>query len=347
MANLMFVRILAVFFGLASILCCPVWATDECRKPLENPLLQVESKAIPSGSSGLWYGSRAVEGARAALAGVSQRLIQSHFQFAVRAGGAGNLPSYLSPQMLIYIINDFNLEEQIRLATVLDFSRLHLEESVERVLVAAGDPSILAKAAALDSDVKKAQVSHKASVALALEYHDKAGKKYGNHPYSTHLRNVRAVLKRFGFGPKNSLLGLKLGTVAWLHDILEDTPVTKEMIQEIADEDTADIVSNLTNEPDMADVSAEDRKRITFERVARRPESRIVKLADRISNIEESLTNQMLGQTTKIEKYYREWPAFKKYIYRPGEAEKMWEHLERLLTDESYALQYILYSASR
>ena len=266
---------------------------------------------------------------------VTQNLVKSYFDLSLAVKGLDNLPRALRPQSFIYILDELNLGDQERLTTSI-YGIINGEAS-------GGDPEILSKVQALDDSVKEFKRKHKRGVKLALENHDGKGQTYGDKPYSTHLRKVRSILKRFGYGPRNSLLGLRLGTAAWLHDIIEDTGISIEVLIEAVGEDIASIVMNLTNEPHKEGVSQEERKRITFMRVASRPESRIIKLADRIANVEESLTNKFLGGVSKIEKYNEEWPSFEKHIRKPGEAEEMWTHLERLLTDEAYARWFVLY----
>ncbi len=40
-------------------------------------------------------------------------------------------------------------------------------------------------------------------------------------------------------------------------------------------------------------------------------------------------------------------PLFKKLLYRPGEADAMWRHLERLMTDEGFAQDFALRHLAR
>lgn len=346
---------LPLCFFLAIFLIPPSFAID-CKAPLDNPLFFEKQDSTRSAPSGLWS-ARSVEGARTQYSPVSQQLIESHLRLSVLAQGVGNLPAYLQPQALIYILDSLSLSEQARLSSLLEQAATKLIQnvstssagvnpSIEVLLATCGDPVILERVKNLNSTIERMRDEHKHAVKLAIQYHDEQGQMYGDKPYSTHLRKVRSVLKRFGYGPKDSILGLVLGTAAWLHDIVEDTSLTRAILENVVGRYLAEIVSNLTNEPDREGLSKEEQKRITFERVAQLPESRILKVADRIANVEESLTNQMRGKVSKLDKYYREWPQFKKLIKKPGEAEKMWEHLERLLTDQDYARQFILFSAA-
>lgn len=287
------------------------------------------------GEALLWPGSR-LRVVRDSENLATSRLVDAYLRYAAFAQSAGGLPSYLELKIFAYVLDALSPGEQSRLAVMLEYCL----SRVNKDLAKAGDAEILQKLVGLDAQVRALKKDHKKAVSLAIENHDNRGQKYADHPYSFHLRNARAVLKRFGLGPRTSLLGLRLGTVTWLHDIIEDTPVTVEMLEALLGRETALDVVALTNEPKQEGLSKHDRKRITFERIGERRHSRIVKLADRITNVEESLRNSVFGRTTKIDKYRAEWPLFKQYLYRDHEAPEvlaMQEHLERLLTDSDYA----------
>ncbi|MEO0336898.1 MAG: hypothetical protein AAF202_10910, partial [Pseudomonadota bacterium] len=52
------------------------------------------------------------------------------------------------------------------------------------------------------------------------------------------------------------------------------------------------------------------------------------------------------GRPSKVHKYFQEWPLFVEMLYVEGEADVMWAHLERLLTDLTYAQKFALDSLS-
>jgi hypothetical protein len=143
-------------------------------------------------------------------------------------------------------------------------------------------------------------------------------------------------------GPKDSLLGLKLGTAAWLHDVVEDTSTTYEQLVELFGREIADIVLGVTKVPKDGIMTPLQRTAATYQRTQSNPKSRILKVADRIANVEDGLFLLFTGQPSIVHKYFEEWAQFRQMLYVPGDADSMWRHLERLLTDLPYAQDYIL-----
>lgn len=143
--------------------------------------------------------------------------------------------------------------------------------------------------------------------------------KYGQRPYEYHLQKVVNVLGRF------SLDHEILVCSAWLHDVIEDTPCSFEEVEAVFGFDVADIVSRVSY------VEGTDKQEIlkrTYARIRGREESVLVKLADRIANVEEGVLNR--GCCFK--KYERQHQGFREALYRKGEADTLWEHLEGLLS---------------
>lgn len=215
---------------------------------------------------------------------------------------------------------------------------------IRSILSDVGSPILIARMARLDSEVLHLKDLHKDVIRLAIAKHEtENGQMYGKNEYSYHLRQVRSVLKRFGFGPKDSLFGLKIGTAAWLHDIIEDTDVTLEQVRELYGEEISTTVLGVTK-IDTDNIRGAEKLRLTYERTRLHRGSRILKLADRIANVEEGLMLLFSGQKSKVHKYFEEWRLFSELIYVPGDADLMWRHLELLLTDQSYAQEFILKS---
>lgn len=150
--------------------------------------------------------------------------------------------------------------------------------------------------------------------------------KYGDEfPYSVHLQAVVSVLLRF------DVIDEDLLCAAWLHDTLEDTDRTYEEIQLFFGDDVSRIVSALT-EPKGGNRAW--RHGQTYPVIARFSSAVIVKLADRIANIESG--------GTKAKMYLKEYPAFKqelqKYTDQFDDAEQyliglMWNHLDGLIME--------------
>lgn len=133
---------------------------------------------------------------------------------------------------------------------------------------------------------------------FALEKHK--NQKYSIYPYEIHLTNVVNVLLHFGLSLDEDTILM----AAWLHDIVEDTRIDKSLLSEYFGEEVREIVELVSNQKDKSRTK-EENKRVTFERIATNQKAMIVKLADRITNVEFSLLH---GNIDKLEKYKKEQP---------------------------------------
>src|SRR4028118_143189 len=142
--------------------------------------------------------------------------------------------------------------------------------------------------------------------------------KYGEHPYSYHLAQVSQVLAESGYAGDEAI-----AAAGWLHDTLEDTPATYEMLGSEFGTEVADIVWAVTSEPGG---NRADRFRKTAPKIQSNKKALIVKLADRIANTEASLQSN-----PKLYKMYlKEFPLFKELLYNQQDIElmPMWNRLE-------------------
>ncbi|MGB7891077.1 MAG: HD domain-containing protein [Microcoleus sp.] len=142
--------------------------------------------------------------------------------------------------------------------------------------------------------------------------------KYGEHPYSYHLAQVSHVLAQFGYAGDEAI-----AAAGWLHDTLEDTPTTYEMLVSEFGKETADIVWAVTSEPGENRV---ERFHKTALKIQSTKKALIVKLADRIANTEASFQSNL-----KLYKMYvKEFPLFKQLLYNPQDVEllPLWNRLE-------------------
>lgn len=138
------------------------------------------------------------------------------------------------------------------------------------------------------------------------------------YPYKKHLDDVVDVLRRFGYGGKYLIAG-------YLHDIIEDTSLSYNKIKRVYGIEVAEMVYCVTDELGR---NREEKKAKTLPKTASNPDAIIVKLADRIANIE---------QGGKIDMYAKEFNQFKGALFlnTPKGAVAMWDHLEKLLKLES------------
>lgn len=119
--------------------------------------------------------------------------------------------------------------------------------------------------------------------------------KYGDEfPYVLHLQAVESVLLRFGIFDED------LRMAAWLHDVLEDTDSEYEDLVTFFGREVADIVAILT-EPKGG--NRKWRHAQTYPRIAQNYKAIIVKVADRIANVE--------AGGKKVDMYRKEHGDFK------------------------------------
>jgi (p)ppGpp synthase/HD superfamily hydrolase len=144
----------------------------------------------------------------------------------------------------------------------------------------------------------------KQALLFAKEKH--AGQKYGSHDYMYHLIRVVKVAQRYGASDDDIV-------ACFLHDTIEDTSTTHNDIAKLFGQPTADVVELVSNR---------STKEATFKRIRTNKRAVFVKLCDRIANCEEGAKN---------DKYRKEYPLFKKILYKSGEFEPMWKHLDNLL----------------
>ena len=133
-------------------------------------------------------------------------------------------------------------------------------------------------------------------------------------PYEKHLDDVVDVLKRFGYSGKFVIAG-------YLHDILEDTGLSYNDVKRHFGEEIAEMVYCVTDELGR---NRKEKKAKTLPKTASNPDAIILKLADRIANIEHG---------GKIDMYASEYQEFKGALYlnTPVSANKLWDRLEKLL----------------
>lgn len=149
---------------------------------------------------------------------------------------------------------------------------------------------------------------------IALEAH--GDQKYGNHPYSVHLEAVVEALIRFGYGQREDLL-----VAGYLHDSLEDTDLPEEVVREFGEAVLA-MVKGVTNEEG---ANRKERNAKTYPKIKSTPDALVLKLADRIANVEASAS-----RPDKLEMYRSEYKGFREALF-DGRYLSMWDHLDNLL----------------
>lgn len=143
--------------------------------------------------------------------------------------------------------------------------------------------------------------------------------RYSGEPYVTHLDEVVGVLQEFGVTDVNILQS------GYLHDVLEDTPVSFALLAMLFNQIIANTVERVTDKPKGA--SRKERHEQTYPDIAKFTYAIMVKLADRIANMRRGSKNDM---------YYAEYPRFRELLYvdvlgqNHPVISKQWAELDRL-----------------
>ena len=117
------------------------------------------------------------------------------------------------------------------------------------------------------------------AAALAARRHNGMVRKgRGNEPYINHLAEVANLLSAATDGADAELVA-----AGWLHDTIEDTETTHRELAEKFGERVAAFVVEVTD--DMALPKDERRRRQVVEAPKKSPGAKLIKIADKISNI--------------------------------------------------------------
>ena len=156
-----------------------------------------------------------------------------------------------------------------------------------------------------------------AAEALAVTAHK--DQMYGDKPYIYHLQYVVEVLKRFNISDENMLVA------GLLHDVVEDTEVNVFQITAMFGSRVADLVHRVTNEEGK---NRRERHEKTYPKIQADDDAITLKLADRIANIEHTLST---SDDDKLNMYTKEYKDFRNKLYKPGTHDAMWRHLDFLI----------------
>src|SRR5689334_382384 len=124
-----------------------------------------------------------------------------------------------------------------------------------------------------------------------------SGQTYNEEvPYTFHLKNVVKVLERFDLTDPIWIC------CAWLHDVIEDTTGSYNDIKIRFGEEVAERVYRVTSELGR---NREERNKKTYPKIAEDRNAVLLKLADRIANVEYGLASG-----GKTDMYAKEFPSF-------------------------------------
>lgn len=120
-------------------------------------------------------------------------------------------------------------------------------------------------------------VSEAAELA-ARRHNGMARKGRGSEPYINHLAEVANLLSSATDGADAELVA-----AGWLHDTIEDTETTREELAQKFSDRVAALVVECTD--DMSLAKAERRRRQVTDAPHKSPSAKLIKIADKISNI--------------------------------------------------------------
>ena len=139
----------------------------------------------------------------------------------------------------------------------------------------------------------------KKAILFAQDAHE--GQTYSDvYSYIRHLEMVYEVLVRFGFTHVVILVA------SWLHDVIEDTDVSYHNIKIMFGFEVAEAVYGVTDELGR---NRKERKAKTYPKIRANINSLILKLADRIANVEFGASG-VFGDPSKIKMYRKEQAEF-------------------------------------
>ena len=100
---------------------------------------------------------------------------------------------------------------------------------------------------------------------------------------------------------------------AWLHDVIEDTSVTKGDVAKTFGSKVAKIVDLVSNQAS---------KEATYKRIRSSKDAVFVKLCDRLANVAEG---------GKLDMYRKQYQLFSNILYKRGEFDALWKAIEKTL----------------
>ena len=139
--------------------------------------------------------------------------------------------------------------------------------------------------------------------ALMVAEKAHANQQYDIYPYVYHLKQVAAIATDLGY--EDDII-----VACILHDILEDTDLSYNDIKKAFGKEVAEIVYAVTDELGR---NRKERKEKTYPKIRANSKAKVVKMCDRIANIEHS----RLYNKHMLEMYRNEHLTFIKEIISP------------------------------
>jgi len=176
------------------------------------------------------------------------------------------------------------------------------------------------------------------AIHFATQHH--GDQVYGQLPYVHHLLAVERQLLISNFHPNtddrfrkvSSEIAMDLLVACIQHDVLEDTPVTRSELRDKFGMTIEGLVWAVTNGE--GDNRAE-RFASVYPKIRETPFAVIVKLCDRLANMESCLGFRLTKDRRKVhgklKMYIQEYPKFRKELYQEGPEKNMWDRLDAIV----------------
>lgn len=155
---------------------------------------------------------------------------------------------------------------------------------------------------------------------FAFDAHE--GQMYGDKPYSVHVAAVVAVAREF----RIDTLGDEYIPACFLHDVVEDTDVDLDEIDEQFGPRVAELVSAVTC---VKGCTRKEKFEEAYPRIRATRGAVLVKLCDRIANVRSSISTG----GSLLSMYSREYAVFRAELFNQEDltAAPLWRELDRLL----------------
>ena len=119
-------------------------------------------------------------------------------------------------------------------------------------------------------------------------------------PYIGHCMEVALMIADIAKSDDPTII-----SAAILHDVIEDTDTTREELSEAFGERVADFVSQVTDDKSLP---KDERKKLQVEHAPHlSPAAKLIKLADKISNVREIASDPPKGWSRKRQEKYFKW----------------------------------------
>lgn len=143
---------------------------------------------------------------------------------------------------------------------------------------------------------------------------------YGIYPYIYHPRCVYMITKDLGYSDE-------ILVACILHDVLEDSDISYDDLKKAFGEEIAEIVFCVTDE---AGRNRKEKKSKTYPKIRGNWKATVVKVCDRIANLEESIASN----PQMLQMYKKEHQIFVESLYdkkHPKAMNKAWDRLYKLI----------------